>query len=150
MKDFLVYAAGGITGLSWEEAVAWRRQMQDALSEYNIHIMNPLRGKDYLNNGKLLPHTQDEYVFSSAKAILYRDMFDVRRSDLVFVNFLGLSKVSIGTVMEVGGAWMANKPIVLAIDEKNVHQHPMIEQSAGWTVNNIEDGIYVVKSILLP
>jgi nucleoside 2-deoxyribosyltransferase len=159
MKDFkfLVYAAGPISYCSWDQANDWREYMSRALEEDGIYIVSPLRGKDYLKDSEernsLLPTATNKYILSTERGILYRDMFDVRRCDLIYANLYGTKKPSIGTAMEIGAAWILNKPIVLYMDKdnmKNPHNHAMINQSSGWITDDFDESICLIRAVLLP
>ena len=51
MRDFLLYCAGPITGLSYDESTDWRAYVASKLPE-NIHAVSPMRGKTYLKAQK--------------------------------------------------------------------------------------------------
>lgn len=136
-----VYLAGPIAGLSYQEATGWRNRVANQLIEFGIESLSPLRYKSFLSNEKAIADHYDTHVLATTKAIYTRDRWDVARSDIIFVNFLGAEKVSIGTVMEIAWADMLNKPIIIAMEEGNVHQHAMVVESAGYIVPTIEEGI---------
>jgi nucleoside 2-deoxyribosyltransferase len=56
--------------------------------------------------------------------------------------------VSIGTVLEIGFAHAHRKPLVLAIESGNVHEHSMVMEIAGFVVNNLPDAIMVVRDLV--
>lgn len=150
MNKYLVYLAGPITGLSYKEATAWREYVRNYFDE-RIETVSPLRKKSYLKDLDNIEKSYDnQWLLSSSKSIYRRDKFDCLRADLIFVNFLGATKISIGTSMEI--AWAAEKgtPIVLVMDKYNIHNHPMIKEAADFIVEELDDGISLVHDILLP
>lgn len=150
MRTYSVYLAGPITGISYGNATDWRHWFADALPT-SIEAFNPLRGKDYLRHEVEIKAEYKNVALSCARGITTRDYYDVRRADLVVVNLLGASKVSIGTVMEIAWAKAFQIPVILIIEEKdNVHDHPMIQESVGFRVNTLEEAIWLTKVILLP
>jgi len=143
-----VYLAGPIAGLSRDNFEGWRTSATKALSP-EIVCFSPLRGKQYLDGGV----SDDSYlslVLSQEKAINERDHFDCWSSDLILVNLVGAKKVSIGTVMEIAWGKAYRKPVVLAMESGNIHDHAMLRESASFIVNSIEDAIKVTRTILLP
>lgn len=121
--------------------------------ETGIVGFSPMRAKDYLSEAGVLsgrPEAYDDYVLSSAKGIMYRDSWDVRTADLIFVNLLGAEKASIGTAMEIGMAWALQKPVVVCMEESNIHNHAMLNTAAGWITDDLDYGLDIVKAILLP
>jgi len=120
--DYLIYLAGPITGLSWKDATEWRKNLinrfQDASTGNKNYIaLSPLRGKEFLSNETDIKDSYSNYTMSTPKAITTRDLNDVRRCDLIIVNFLGATKVSIGTILEIGAGAALNKPIILIMDD---------------------------------
>jgi hypothetical protein len=159
--EFIVYAAGPIEGCSYDGCTTWRTALQQKFDQIvktgdRIRVASPMRAKDYLKGTVVTRELvesagflADQYTAatSSKRAIMMRDHFDCTRADLVFVNFIGAKTVSIGTVMEV--AWGFGKPVVIAMDDANLHQHPMI-QEAGLVVPTFDLAAVVAANILLP
>lgn len=144
-----VYLAGPITGLSYHGATDWRAGVVEELWP-RIVGYSPMRGKTYLAKETKIGHTYENTILSGEKAIFHRDVvLDVRRADLVLVNFLGAEKVSIGTVFEMGVAWELRKPIVTIMEIGNTHDHPFIRQASGWVVPNLTTALDTIRAILL-
>src|SRR3990167_4104245 len=85
MAAFLVYAAGPIRGATYDEAEGWREKAARRLAPYDIHVLSPMRGKDYLKTVGLLGGPSGtggapESVVANEKAIFRRDRWDVERS----------------------------------------------------------------------
>jgi nucleoside 2-deoxyribosyltransferase len=170
--DYLIYLAGPITGLTWAEATEWRveaaERFKDASSgkKHNYITLSPLRGKEYLKEETDIKHSYDDHQLSSAKMINSRDMFDVRRSSLLIVNLKNAKKVSIGTILEVGAAFILNKPIIVIMEPDepwvgqaasgaisngithNVHKHSMLSEQATAIVSDLDTAIYFALQIL--
>jgi nucleoside 2-deoxyribosyltransferase len=141
------YLAGPITGLGWKDCTDWRDGVEEKLSNYGILGLSPLRGTNYLSQEQCLKDNYNEHVMSTAKGITYRDMNDVRQSDVILVNLLGAQKVSIGTMLEISAAFVLNKPIVLVMEEGNIHTHAMVMTMCGWIVQDLEKAIEIVAYI---
>ena len=148
-----VYLAGPITGTSFKDSTDWRDRFKNILHrEYpEIGIFSPLRGKDYLKQEMAIKSEYEDIPLSSARGITTRDYNDVKTSNLIVVNVLGHTKVSIGTVMEVAWAKSFSIPVILIMEKSgNVHDHPMINECIGYRVDSIEKAISLTKVILLP
>jgi nucleoside 2-deoxyribosyltransferase len=168
VPEHKVYLAGPITGLTFEDADDWRQYARERLSapvqHENVLLQqhaspsgivgySPLRAKDYLLERGVLSGHPDAYtdqVLSSAKGILTRDHWDVSTCDMMLVNFLGATSVSIGTVMEIAYASAYRKPVVVAMESDNVHVHAMLTESVGWIVDDLDYACDLVRAILLP
>lgn len=147
---YTVYLAGPITGLTYDGATDWREAV---IKSFPAHIkgLSPMRGKQYLGNSKEpIKDSYSEFVMSTPKAIVTRDRFDATRCDVLLVNLLGATKVSIGTVMEIAWADAHRIPIVIAMEKNNPHDHSMIVQVAGYIVDTLEEATTVVERILTP
>jgi nucleoside 2-deoxyribosyltransferase len=144
-----VYLAGPITGLSWEEATAWRNQMIAEMKPLGIQCYSPLRAKVYLSHLNSIPNATATQPLSTARGIYTRDKWDATRCDVLFVNFLGAQKVSTGTVLEIAWADAKDIPIILVMEEDNIHRHAMIMECAGYVVPTLDDGMHILKSLFI-
>lgn len=148
----LVYLSGGITGLTHNEAANWRESVSKQLGELSggkIKTLSPMRGKRYLDNGQAIERFNDSKAALSTKQTIYtRDRNDTRRSDAILVNLLGATKVSIGTVMEIAWADAFEKPIVVVMEESNIHQHPILNEAARIIVPSLDIGVQLIYQIL--
>ncbi len=144
-----VYLAGPITGFSFENASDWRNRVSVTLGSFGIDVFSPLRAESRLKGENVMLNHYPDTILSNSKSITNRDRFDVMQCDVLFVNMLGANNVSIGTIIELGWADAFRKPIVLVMQEGNVHDHAMVNEISSFVVRTIEEGIDVVKSLLL-
>lgn len=150
-----VYLAGPITGHTYKECVDWRTLVKADLKSAGIVGFSPMRAKEYLAHLKTISGTGEEYfdlgVVSTPRGVITRDRFDTQRVDMVLVNLLGAKSVSIGTMIELGWADSARRPIVCAIEPTgNPHEHMMVSELIGYRVSSLEEAIYICKAVLLP
>lgn len=154
MKTNRVYLAGPITGLSYADGQDWRLQAKTILSEMGITAFSPLRNKNYLDSIGKIPALVDRKdvhrPLSTPKGIVTRDVHDVMSADALLVNLIGTEAVSIGTVMEIAIAYSHRKPMVLAMEPDNIHEHPFVLEMCGFRVETLQDAIDLVGDILLP
>lgn len=152
----LVYLAGAIAGLGYDDATDWRNIAKYRLGERGIETLNPMRAKEALasrNDGRISSSFHDyadQGAFFTSRGIMTRDSTDVRRADALLVNLLGLKKPSLGTVMELGWAYILGKPAIVAIEpEGNPHDnHPMIHEAMRFRVASLEEAIDAVAVVL--
>lgn len=143
-----VYLAGPITGQSYGSATDWRAHAKSYLATYDIQTISPLRHKPYLSEEQLIKDSYENYPLSSRKGTTTRDRFDAMRADVLLANVLGAEKVSIGTVMEIAWADSKRIPIILVMDDKNIHDHGMLRECAGFIVGTLPDGLDIARAIL--
>lgn len=152
-----VYLAGPITGLTYDDGNEWREVVQNDLAAAGIAAFSPLRAKNFLREIGVLDSagTPDSaYIglnpLSEPKGITTRDRRDCMGCDLVLMNLLGAERISVGTMIEAGWADAARKPVVVAMEEDNIHRHAMLNEVAGFIVPTLEEAVAVVKAVLLP
>lgn len=121
MSDKLkIFLSGGMTGLTEEEASKWRTsfKLNNAVQDDTPFIfIDPTYY--YFPTDK----TTQEYE----KEAMNYDLYLVRHSDLIIVNFNSLS--SIGTAQELMLAHTLNKPIIGMIEEDKYNQlHPWYKE----------------------
>ena len=149
-----VYLAGAIAGVQYDDATDWRHQAKHTLGQFGIEALDPMRAKAALSSQGRISTDYHDYekcgTFFTSKGIMTRDFNDVRTCDALLVNLLGTTKVSAGTVMELGWAYALQKPAVVVIEPSgNPHDnHPMIHEAIRFRVATLEEGIDAVAVIL--
>ena len=150
----LVYLAGGIAGLSGADATNWRADATLRLEPYGVECLNPMRAKRRLSVQAIISTNFKDYekngAFFTSRGIMTRDFNDVKRCDALLVNLLGLTKPSLGTIMELAWAYALQKPAVVAIEAAgNPHDlHPMIVEAMPFRVETLNEAIDSVAIIL--
>ncbi len=144
-----VYLSGPILGTTYEDArYGWRKQVALGLLP-GIQVLSPMRHEEHLaETVGVIGDDQPTHFFAGAKIIVEKDMLDIRRCDLVLVNLLGATKVSIGTVSEMGMAFAMDKTIITVIEPDNIHQHPFVTETSSLVLDNLDDAIYAINSLL--
>jgi nucleoside 2-deoxyribosyltransferase len=149
MSDNLVYLCGQITGSTYEEArYGWRAQVVHACEDMPIRFLSPMRAKDHLAGDPGISPMGSDHVLSRENAITTRDRLDVMRSTLIFCNLLGTTDKSIGSMIEFGWADAFRKPVICCMEDDNIHRHVMVDSIIGWHCSTLEQGIFVLRSIL--
>lgn len=143
----IAYTCGPITGLIYDEADGWRRDVGAKLEAQGWTVLSPLAGKAHMADDTPLPD-----CFEGSDGAFYRDITDIKRSDVVFVNFLGATeRVSIGSVGEMGVAYAKSKLIVVCIEPKgNIHDHLFVRRFATFRVDTLDEGVEVMSHLLHP
>ncbi|MBI2048592.1 MAG: hypothetical protein HYT30_01560 [Parcubacteria group bacterium] len=149
MREFLLYCAGPITGESYATCTDWRAYVEEKTPAH-IHAVSPMRAKPYLAGEASINHSYEWSPMSCAKGITARDRYDVMRADAILVNLIGAKRVSIGTVMEIAWADAWRKPIVIAMEKDNIHEHPILREAAGFIVPTLDEAIAVAIAVLSP
>ena len=154
MSKPLVYLAGGIAGLPGTKAALWRIDAALALADRGIETLDPMRHKQRLAGAARISTDYRDFAdlgpFFTTHGIMARDFNDVKHCDALLVNLLGLTRPSLGTVMELGWAYAMQKPAVAVMEvEGNPHDlHPMLHEAMPFRVETLAEGIDVVATVL--
>lgn len=142
----LVYLAGPISHLLPVEATNWRKLVAWELKKFDVRCLSPMRDTDLLDPAE--PFKKSGYTdpMMTDQAALTRDLSDIRRCDVLLVNFETAKYKSLGTAWEMGVARALDKPIVLAWNP--IHDHALLNACAGYTVLSLADAVECVKSVL--
>jgi nucleoside 2-deoxyribosyltransferase len=152
-RDFLVYLAGPISGLVYDQAQDWRDYAAANLPQ-EIRAISPLRAKKAeLSRVGIIQDAYEGHPLTSTAGITNRDKYDCMRADAVLFYLLGAKTVSVGTCIEFGWASVARaNPVIVTVieDGGNLHEHPMVRGVTGFRVNNLDDGLKILEAVLLP
>lgn len=142
-----VYLAGPIKGLTFPEATDWRDDATEHLTSTGYLVYSPMRDKDHLSDA--YAHTafgdQAEGVDPYA-----RDMFDIKRSDVVLVNLvheLDVGHMSRGTSVELGAAGVLGK-FVVVLGSPEQTDHPFVAGPASAIVRTLDEAYETLRELL--
>lgn len=149
MSTKSIYLAGPMTGMKVADSRdGWRFRAHNAFEPF-VECMNPVRGWNCLPDGHIMQaRGEDEAGLKMVEGKLHfqRDVHDIRRCSALYVNTQGADRVSLGTVSEMGMAYILGKPIVAILDPWHVHL--FTEQEASVICNTEEEAIECLKSLL--
>lgn len=106
-----------------------------------------MRAKEYLREESAIKGFYDTPM-SCPKGITTRDRNDVMSCDCVLAYLKGAEKVSIGTAVEFGWADAFRKPVVMVIDEDDIHNHPMLSTIAGFIIETLDEALHITLALL--
>lgn len=150
MRDFLVYLAGPISGLSFDQAQSWRTYAETRFP-MEIRGISPLRCKSALRSKGIITDSYPDSPLTTDRGIITRDRQDCTRADALLVNLLGAKFASPGTSIEFGWADAHRIPTVVVMEPSgNPYDHPMIRELTGFRVTTLDEGIETIVSLLLP
>ncbi len=143
-----IYLAGPMAGLTPKIASAWREEVTKRFVDAGFEVADPMRGTEKLQSGRKkfqVKKYPDDKPSLSDKALVNRDKFDIKRSDIIFVNFLEAKERSIGTVCEIALNMVYGNLCVIVMKENNVHNHPFVREG-GIIFDNLEDAVVYILS----
>jgi len=128
-KPRSVYLSGPMTGCSFEEANEWRETAAHIFNSYGVETLSPMRGED--PNKHQMP----------AQTMTARDRMDIKNCDLVLMNLSRATKISIGSMIELGWADLLQTPVVAVGDGDNIHNHVMVNSIMAGTETDLSSAI---------
>ena len=132
-----VYLSGPMGGCTYEEMTGWRHKAANALNSNRVEVIDPTRSF----TAKRVPNETERWVNR-------RDFNDCTKASVVLVNFVGMKKLSIGTIMEIAWAYQKHIPIVAICESDGPQNHPMLKDSITQEARTLEEGIALVKELL--
>lgn len=150
IHDGAVYLAGPILGATYQDArFGWRQYVADRLAP-GIRALSPMRQEGHLSEikGPLEQGMWPEKIISGDKAVFYKDVLDIERADIVLVNLTGATRVSIGSMVEMGLAFAKGKKIIVVMEEGNIHTHPFVNEPAMLVLDDLDEAIDIINSLL--
>jgi nucleoside 2-deoxyribosyltransferase len=148
MPKKTIFLAGPLTGVSYKDALEWRKYVESKLPA-EIIAFSALRGKTYITKEYLLKDAYPEHLLSTPQGTITRDRYDVSRCDALFVNLLDTDKVSIGTIMEMAWADARRIPVILAMKDGNIHDHAFVRQVAAFITGDLDEAIQTAVDVVI-
>lgn len=144
-----VYLAGPIVGCTKGEANDWRIYVADKLANHSIIGVSPLRCEPLIGERYTLGNMDPR--FGTAKAIGSKNNYDVHKCDMTLAYIPTPTegrRHSWGTMCELSWAYILGKPGILVSDDADVRNHPVLNATAGWVLEDLDDAIDVIVGIL--
>jgi len=142
-----IYLARPISGCSYSEVVDYYEDTVAVLKGYGYDVLYPMCGKEYLRNEIEFKAEGYGQPLSTNRAIVGRDRWMVRQSDIVFANLAGSTHVSIGTVSELAWAFDNKKHVIVVMEKENVHRHAFVLEFADVIFETTEEALAYLKKL---
>jgi hypothetical protein len=146
-NDVKIYLVHPVSGLSYDAVMAYYNEVRAALPYYEP--LCPMVCKGYLSPEQDLKVEGYTNPVSTDHAIVGRDMWMVQQSDVVYADFTGATRVSIGCVCELAWAMLLRKHIVVVMKKGNPHYHSFILECANIVFETADEAIDYLSSLAL-
>ena len=142
MKTYKIFTSGKMGGLSYEEQMKWRSQLEYLIRQQTNEKVTFIHPPDYF-----------DYNFPDQKTAKEWEINQVIDSDIVVVDF-GSIKDSIGTHMELGVIHainrIGNKHIATVGIGRPDTNHPWIQSSVFYQVVDVKEAAdFICKYLLI-
>lgn len=141
MKEFKIYLSGSMMDSTWDEQTKWRRMFQDAIKfgDYNYEKKVVFFDPTQYYNFEEKRHNSEREVFEF-------DLYNLRNSDLVVVNFN--NSKSLGTMSELILAHELHIPVI-GWNSNNEPLHPWMECCTTRICDNMKEAVSHVVDFYL-
>ncbi|MBQ6998248.1 MAG: nucleoside 2-deoxyribosyltransferase [Clostridia bacterium] len=143
MREFRIYASGGMQKFgrdNFNESNNWRKHCKTTLEthecDYRVRVFNP---NDLFN-------FKDEPRYVSEREVMNVDLYKLRQSDLVIVNFN--DKWSLGTMSEIAIAYDRRIPVI-GLNENSQELHPWQQCICERIFNSVNEMLDYIKDFYL-
>ena len=139
-----VYLAGPVTGVTYSHATRWRFRVAAALSQLGVKAIDPTRNVPSQHPDALILPAYNATPLCTQKGIVQTCLYDVKRANVVLANMS--QKDSTGTAVEMGWAYLMQKPVVVFVGV-NEPLHPFLAEFA-IVCNEEDDAVEAVFGLL--
>ena len=139
----IVYLSGPMIGLTWPEAMGWRRDVSKRLTMLGYDVLVPGRTEERAGTA----YKSTPMPPASAADLLKLDALDVRNADILLVNLLQITETMplVGSSIEIGIAHALNHTILVIGDKAALH--PFIVEAATKVVETVEEALSWMERI---
>ena len=145
-----VYVAGIITGLTAEEVFKYFDSAKKTLEDFGYDVFTPVAGKDMcrVEKRKFASQQKSKIPQLTNHAIIERDRWMVKNSDIIFCDLSGKDTASIGCTSELAWAHDNGVHSVVILPEEHVMRHAFILEMADVLFDNREDALIYMDSLI--
>jgi len=105
--------------------------VQSKFSDMGYNVYTPMFGKSSVRTDICFKaHSHNETPIVKNHAIFNRDKWMVKQADVLYANFLGAERVSIGSMMELAWGNDNDKHVVVVMEKDNIHMHAFVLEAA--------------------
>lgn len=140
METCRIYLSGGMSGVNFEEQTKWRKQVQDAIKFNHDCAKKPI----FFNPVNYYNFEETRHL--SEREVMEFDLNELRKSDLVIVNFN--DEKSLGTAMELILAKELRIPII-GINTERKQLHPWLVECCTRMCNDLREAVTHVVDFYL-
>jgi nucleoside 2-deoxyribosyltransferase len=147
MNPLTIYVAGLMSGLPFREVKERFYPLIKELQDAGFFVLHPMIGKEnHFKDDTILKQTFDHpSPMTTDKAILRRDHWMVKTSDIVLMNLLHAKEKSIGCSYELAWAYCYNRHVITLMEKGNCHEHAFVKGGSDIILTNTEDAIKYLK-----
>ena len=148
MKNLSIYIAHQITGLTFEQVLAYYMPMVHRLKVLGYTTFNPVTLYiDGVDKDAVCAAANLKGPLINNHALFERDKWMVSKADVILADFTGADRISIGACMELAIANVLGKHIVVIMAPDNPHYHGFVLEASSCTFPTIDEALVYLENI---
>ncbi len=142
-----IYISTPMTGRTYQEIHDYYDKTAMTLKSYNHHVMSPMTGRPNLQT-EVMEACGNDRDITTNHAIVERDRWMLSKSDIVYTNLIGCTRISIGCCMEL--AWAHDRGIhsIVVMEPNNMHDHCYIRETADIIFHSEAEALAYFKNLI--
>ena len=143
-----IYCVHPISGCSANEVFGYYEKTKNELTSYGYNVLVPMYGKSFLRTELEFKTKDYQSPLTMNHAIYDRDKWMVHQADILYANFIGAARVSIGSMFELAWGNDNGKQVVITMEENNIHQHAFVLEAATIVFSTEEETMHYLKKLV--
>jgi nucleoside 2-deoxyribosyltransferase len=128
---------------------AYYDRTKDLMADFGYDVFIPMYGKGHLRTElEFKSHGYDDSPLTTNHAIFSRDKWMVKQADVLYANFLGATRVSMGSMFELAWGCDQGKQVVVVMEKDNIHRHAFVLEAASVIFEKEEDALLYLERLI--
>jgi len=144
-----IYCIHPISGRSADEVFEYYDRTQKQLTDIGYDVFVPMYGKSTLRTElEFKAEGYKDNPITTNHAIFNRDHWMVMQSDILYANFLGATRVSIGSMFELAWGVDNKKQVIVVMEKDNIHRHAFVLEAATIVFETEKEALDYLKQLV--
>jgi hypothetical protein len=142
-----IYLAHQMSGLTAQQLKDYYDPVIKIVQDFGYKPLVPISKVESKIEGEIQTHGYTDAAITD-RAIHGRDRWMILKSDIVYMNLLGTTRLSVGCLKEMTIAYEHNKHLVIVMEDDNIHHHAFVHSEADVIFNNENDALEYLKNLI--
>lgn len=148
-RTFRIYLVHPMSGLNWKDVEKYYTNVITKLEKMGYLVLHPMCAKGMLSGKKFNSKGEEKgNPIVIPHAIVRRDIWMVKESDIVFADLTSAKEKSIGSISEIAVACSEGKHVVGVMEKGNVHEHTFMKEQFDVIYDNLDDALKYLERLI--
>jgi hypothetical protein len=141
-----IYCVHPISGCSADEVFDYYDKTKIDLTDAGYDVFVPMYGKNNLRTElEFKAEGYKDNPLTTNHAIFNQWM--VKQADILYANFIGATRVSIGSMFELAWGSDNDKQVIIVMEKDNIHRHAFVLESGTIVFETTEEAMTYLKNL---